>query len=342
MSVRRAKISPRGLRASLATLGALLLLAACNDLDEREANPNGATDSATAAEGVQTGYSVSEARFVRNLIGFRGPESVRYDPDQDAFFVSNMTGYGSGKDGNGYISWVSAANPDSAVVFVQGGQKGVTLDSPKGMAIQGDTLWVADINFLRGFNRKTGAPVANIDFTPYGAVQLNDVAVGPDSTIRVTDSGIIMGKAGVKHIGPDHLYIVGRGRTVTTAAQGAELHQPNGITWDSAGKRWIVLSFDRLQGQIAELPLDMRTRKVILQSTVLTQLDGVEMLAGGAIMFTSWADSAVHVLSGGADRKIVRAVPVPADIGVDTRRHRLAIPLSNLGRVQLWDISGIR
>jgi sugar lactone lactonase YvrE len=327
--------------ASLTTLAALLLLAACNDLDERAANPNGATDSATAAEGVQTGYSVSEARFVRNLVGFQGPESVRYDPDQDAFFVSNMTGYGSGKDDNGYISWVSAANPDSALVFVQGGQNGVTLDSPKGMAIQGDTLWVADINFLRGFNRKTGAPVANIDFTPYGAVQLNDVAVAPDSTIRVTDSGIIMGKAGVKHIGPDHIYIVGRGRAVSTPAQGAELHQPNGITWDSAGKRWIVLSFDRLQGQVAEMPLDMRTRKLILQSTVITQLDGVEMLPGGAIMYTSWADSAVHVLAGGTDRKIIRAVPVPADIGVDTRRHRLAIPLSNLWRVQLWDISSL-
>ena len=325
----------------LTTLGALLLLAACARVDERASNPGGVPDSATAAEGVQTGYSPSEARFVRNIVGFQGPESVRYDPEQDAFFVSNMTGYGSAKDGNGYISWVSAANPDSAVVFAQGGRDGVMLDSPKGMAIQGDTLWVADINILRGFNRKTGAPVANIDFTSYGAVQLNDVAIGPDSTIRVTDTGIIMGKAGVKHIGPDHIFTVGRGRQITAPQQGPDLHQPNGITWDSTGKRWIVLSFDRLQGQVAELPLDMRTRKVIWQSTVTTQLDGVEMLPGGAIMFTSWADSAIHVLSGTSDRKIIRAVPVPADIGVDTRRHRLAIPLSMLGRVQLWDIAAV-
>lgn len=326
-------------------LGALLTLAACSDSAMREpavANPNGATDSAAAAEGVQTGYSVSEARFVRNLVGFQGPESVRYDPDQDVFFISNMAGYGSAKDGNGYISRVSAGNPVNADVFVQGGKNGVMLDSPKGMAIQGDTLWVADINILRGFNRRTGAVVANIDFTPYGAVQLNDVAVGPDSTVRVTDSGIIMGKAGVKHIGPDHIYVVGRGRQVSTPAQGPDLHQPNGITWDAKGNRWIVLSFDRLDGQVAEMPLDMRTRKVIRESTVSTQLDGVEMLPSGAIMFTSWADSAIHVLSGNSERKIIRAVPVPADIGVDTKRHHLAIPLSNLGRVQLWDISNVR
>jgi hypothetical protein len=46
-------------------------------------------------------------------------------------------------------------------------------------------------------------------------------------------------------------------------------------------------------------------------------------------------------LSGGRDRQIVREVPVPADIGVDTRRMRLAIPMSMLGRVQLWDIGAI-
>lgn len=323
-------------------LAAAFALAACNGGDRPARNPNGATDSATAAEGVQTGYSVSEARFVRNLVGFQGPESVRYDPEQDAFFISNMAGYGSAKDGNGYISRVNAGNPVDAAVFVQGGKNGVVLDSPKGMAIQGDTLWVADINILRGFNRKTGAVVANIDFTPYGAVQLNDVALGPDSTIRVTDSGIIMGKRGVVHVGPDHIYVVGRGRQVSTPAQGPDLHQPNGVTWDSAGKRWIVLSFDRLDGQVAEMPLDMRTRKVIRESRSSTQLDGVEMLPSGAIMFTSWADSAIHVLSGGRERKIIRAVPVPADIGVDTRRHHLAIPLSMLGRVQLWDISQVK
>ena len=330
----------------LISIAVLLGLGACAPQESpgprAKGRSNAVTDSATAAEGVQTGYSVSEARFVRNIVGFQGPESVRYDPDQDVFFVSNMTGYGSAKDGNGYISRISAANPDSAEVFVQGGRNGVMLDSPKGMAIHGDTLWVADINILRAFDRKTGAPLANIDFTPYGVLQLNDVAVGPDGQVRVTDTGIIMGTVGVKHVGPDHIFVLGPGGRITAPQQGPQLHQPNGITWDSLGKRWIVLSFDRLDGQIAELPLDMSTRKVIRESKVSTQLDGVEMLPGGAIMFTSWADSAIHVLSGNTERQIIRAVPVPADIGVDTRRHHLAIPLSGLGRVQIWDISAVR
>jgi hypothetical protein len=322
----------------------LLALAACSDSAMRKPpvpSDGGVTDSAPPADGVQTGVSVSEARFVRNLIGFQGPESVCYDAQQDVFFISNMVGYGSAKDGNGYISRVSAANPDSAQVFVQGGKNGVTLDSPKGMAIHGDTLWVADINILRGFDRRTGAPLANIDFTPYGVLQLNDVAVGPDGTVRVTDTGIIMGRLGVQHVGTDHIFVVGPGGQISAPAQGPELHQPNGITWDSAGKRWIVLSFDRLHGEIAELPLDMKTRKVIWQSQVVTQLDGEGLLPDHSILFTSWADSSIHLLKGTSERKIIRGVPAPADIGIDTRRHQLAIPLSNLGRVQLWDISAI-
>jgi sugar lactone lactonase YvrE len=297
---------------------------------------------------VQHGVVLSAANIDPTWIEFEGEKALEKRLGRDVYLVNDADAagnaeqhYGSGKDDNGYISWVSAANPDSAVVFAQGGRNGVTLDSPKGMAIHGDTLWVADINFLRGFDRKTGAPLANIDFTAYGAVQLNDVAIGPDSTIRVTDTGIIMGKAGVKHIGPDHIFIVGPGGRISAPQQGPDLHQPNGITWDPVGKRWIVLSFDRLQGQIAELPLDMSTRKVLFQSTVTTQLDGVEMLPDGAIMYTSWADSAIHVLSGATDRTIIRAVPVPADIGVDTKRHHLAIPLSMLGRVQLWDIASV-
>jgi hypothetical protein len=32
---------------------------------------------------------------------------------------------------------------------------------------------------------------------------------------------------------------------------------------------------------------------------------------------------------------------VPADIGIDTKRNRLAIPLSVLGEVQLWSQDGL-
>jgi hypothetical protein len=335
----REPLWPAASTIAAALVAAMLLTAGCTIDLRQSARGTPRRDSASAAEGVAMGVSSSPARFVRNIVGFQGPESAKYDAEQDVFFVSNMTGYGSAKDGNGYISRVSAADPDSAVVFVQGGRNGAMLDAPKGMAIHGDTLWVADISALRAFDRHTGAALGEIDLAPHGAVQVNDVAIGPDGSIRATDTGIIMGTDGVVYTGRDKIFVIGPGRAIGVAMSGPELRRPNGITWDSAGKRWIVVSFDPFVGEVAAMPADMSLRQVIRRGT--GQLDGVEVLPDGTILVSSWADSSIHALADGRDVQIVREVPVPADIGLDTRRQRLAIPMSMLGRVQLWDVSAI-
>ena len=292
---------------------------------------------ASAADGVATGVTVSNARFSRVIGGLQGPESVRYDALQDAFFVSNIAGYGSAKDNNGYITRVSAADPTSAVVLVQGGANGITLHAPKGLAITGDTLWVADIDVLRAFDRNTGASLGSIDFTPHGAVMLNDIALAPDGTLRITDTGILMIPEGVKHVGPDRIFKVGPGRAVSVVASGADLRQPNGITWDPSGKRWVVVSFDPFVGEIATIAEGDSARRVVRRGK--GRLDGVEVLPDGSILFTSWIDSSLHVIdAGGTERTVVRKVPEPADIGIDTRRNRVAIPLATLGQVQLWTL----
>ena len=324
---------------TLVELAVLLLplapLGCTDDASAREER-----SAATAADGVATGVSVSEARFIRNIIGFQGPESVRYDPDLDVFFVSNMTGYGSAQDGNGYIVRISASNPDSATILAQGGVNDVVLDAPKGLAVHGDTLWAADISALRAFDKRTGAPLATLDFAPRGAVQLNDVAVGPDGTLHVTDTGIIMSDKGVIHVGPDRVWVVGPNQSITVAAEGTQLGRPNGITWDDTNKRWIVISFDPFNGQVMVNPRGHARPQLI--RTGKGQLDGVEALADGALLFTSWADSSVHLLANDRDRPIIREVPVAADIGIDTKRNRLAIPLSMLGTVQLWSLDGVK
>ena len=328
MSARAA--AARGAR----TLAGALLLAACTRAPEP--GPAAGAFAATAADGMATGKSSSRARFVMNVVGFQGPESVRYDAEQDVFYVSNMTGYGSVEDGNGYISRVSAADPHAATVFVQGGKDGAVLHAPKGMAIHGDTLWVADIHALRGFHRRTGAPLATVDFAPHGAVLLNDVAVGPDGSVRVTDTGILMSPKGVIHTGPGRIYALGPGHAVTVVAEGPALHRPNGITWDGRAKRWVVVAFDPFDGQVAAMAPGDSARDVLRHGS--GKLDGVEVLASGALLFSSWADSSIHLLDGGRDRQLIREVPEAADIGVDTRRNRVAVPLSTLDRVQLWSL----
>jgi hypothetical protein len=67
------------------------------------------------------------------------------------------------------------------------------------------------------------------------------------------------------------------------------------------------------------------------------------VLADGRIVLSSWSDSSLHVVdSTGRRTRIVRGVPEPADIGIDTRRGGIAIPLPMSNRVELWTIPARR
>ena len=87
--------------------------------------------------------------------GFKHPESVRYDPGLNVWYVSNINGDPFAKDNNGFISRLKADGSVDSLEFIAGGKNGVTLNGPKGMALVGDTLWVADIDAVRGFDRRT-------------------------------------------------------------------------------------------------------------------------------------------------------------------------------------------
>jgi sugar lactone lactonase YvrE len=230
-------------------------------------------------------------------------------------------GFGSDKDGVGYVDRVNAGDLKTPERFIESGRNGAMLDAPKGMAIQGDTLWIADIDKLRGFDRRTGAPVATIDLAAQNAVLLNDVAVGPDGSLYITDSGIIMSSKGVLHPGGDKIFVIGPGHAVSVLARGEQLGRPNGIAWDAKNNRWVIVSFDPFHSEVYTLSGRDTTRTVIASGN--GKFDGIETLPDGRLLVTSWNDSSLHVFSDGRDERAVRNLSWPADIGVDTKRNRI-------------------
>jgi hypothetical protein len=297
-----------------------------------------AAAACVAACGRDDAATAPHARFVKSIDGFYGPESAKYDPDQDVWFVSNMLGYGSSKDGAGYIVKIPAATLGPSTIFATSGRKGVQLDAPKGMAIHGDTLWVADIDVLRGFDRHTGAPIASIDFAPQHAMLLNDVTVGHDGNLYVTDSGFLMTQMGVIYKGQDKIFQVGPNHAVSVIASGAALQRPNGIIADPKGPGLLVVSFDPFRSSAYTLKPGAKPDELTHVAGGKGKFDGVEPLRDGRILVACWNDSSIHILGNARDEKIIRGLSAPADIGVDTRRNRIAIPESSADRVDFFEL----
>ena len=298
------------------SLTSALLLAACA---RKDAAP--AADTAAAA----TPERVTMAE------GFSTPESVLWDAEQQVWFVSNINGSPVAKDGNGFISRLNRDGGVESLQFVAGGKNNAVLNGPKGLALVGDTLWVADIDAVRGFNRRSGAVVATVEFGAQ-AKFLNDVAVGPDGTIYITDTGVAMDDKGFTHPGPDRVFAL-TGRKFTVVLEGDWLARPNGIAWDEANARFIIAPF----GGSAITGWKPGETTVDTLGTGPGGFDGVEVL-GGEIYVTSWADSTLYALGVGGMRKVATGMNSPADIGIDPTRDLIAIPLFMENRVEVWRV----
>ena len=310
---------------AIITIAAGFLLSACGKQE------------APAADTTKPAAATASAPAMASKLGetstMKTPESVRYDADLDVFFVSNINGNPSQHDGNGFIAVVRADSTGVVKMLVEGGKNGVTLDAPKGLAIVGDTLWVADINHMRAFNKRTGAKVADIDLSSQHASFLNDVAIGGEGAVYVTDSGLLFdAKGAMTHPGIDQIFKI-EGRKAT-AIKADSLNSPNGITWDAANTRFLLAPFSGNSVQTWK-PGDKAPTTLI---TGPGGYDGIEALANGRILVTSWADSAVHVVKDGAMTTLVPNVTAPADIGVDTKRGVVAIPRFNDGKVEYYKI----
>ncbi len=257
-------------------------------------------------------------------VGFETPESVLHDELADHYLVSNIKGDPLTKDGNGFISIVATDGSVKQLKFIEGGANKVTLNAPKGMGILNETLYVADIDTVRMFDRTSGAPKGEIKVK--GATFLNDVAV-LDDTIFVTDTGM---KAGFKPSGSDAVLAIKDGKAKPLVKNKA-LAGPNGMV--AHGDMLWVVNFGGKTLQMVDLEDGKLSGAVELPAG---QLDGVGMLHDGSFVVSSWEANAVFRGRPGQDfETIVKDVASPADFGIDVQRNRLIIPLFTKNVVEI-------
>jgi streptogramin lyase len=203
------------------------------------------------------------------------------------------------------LKWIDGAEPD------------VELHAPKGMAIVGEVLYVADIDRIRKFSTRNGAVLGAI--TVPSASSLNDVSAAPDGTLYFTDLGARVTGEKLEPTGQDAVYKLVREQP-RAVIRGKQLNQPNGV-WADASGVWVV-SFGG--NELFDVKSGSKAKS---QKLPASQLDGIIRTSDGRFYVSSWESNQILVGAPGGTFQVAYDVSSPADIGYDSKRNWLLIPI---------------
>ncbi|MER8953064.1 SMP-30/gluconolactonase/LRE family protein [Mesorhizobium sp. M0833] len=267
--------------------------------------------------GIATAPAVQAAELWR-AGGLEQPESALFDAAGQRVIVSNIVGNPGEADGNGYLSVLSMDGKLVTQHWTDG------MDAPKGMAIAGGKLYVADITHVRVVDLQSGKLASTIDVP--NAVFLNDMTADASGKVYVTD------------MLADTIYRID-GDRLELFIKDAALASPNGIFAD--GRRLIVASWGKgikPDFSTAEpgglLSVDLATKAVspLAGAENFANLDGVVAI-GGSIYATAYMTGTLYrYKASGTPQVVATFKPGSADIGTDGK-STIFVPLMNEGEV---------
>jgi len=250
---------------------------------------------------------------------FATPESVLYDPEGDRYLVSNVNGDPGAFDGNGYIIELS---PDGKVTnpkLIAGGTNKLRLDGPKGMAIVGSELWVADITVIRKFDLKTAKHKSDVQLP--NTTFANDIVASPDGGAYVSDSAVKFVDGAPQPAGTDQIFHVDKAGKVKVFAKSPELGGPNGLAMLPTK----ILVANTIKGDEVYQLTDKGARDLVTKVPG-GMLDGL-LAVDDLLIVSSWKTETVYRGPlGGVFKPVLTKVKGVADMGYDTKRKRLLVP----------------
>ena len=264
--------------------------------------------SATAAQ-------AQSATEVWRLAGLEMPESVIFDAANGRLIVGNMVTFGPDGGADGYLSIVS---PEGEMVT----ERWATgLKDPKGMAIVGEKLFVADMDGLAEIDLGDGTLVTVHALE--GAQFPNDVATdGTD--VFVSD---FFGHA---------IYRMSDGR-IENWLQSEDLQTPNGLLAD--GEQLIVgamgtgmkpdFTFEAIGGLLA---VDLASKAItpLEGATEMAMTDGVARM-GDMIIFDDNPSGTIYAYADGTATAIATIAPGAADLWVEG--DMIYVPMTQTGEL---------
>lgn len=257
--------------------------------------------------------AASAPKLLWETKGLAQPESVVEDPATGVIYVSNINGAVMQKDGNGFISRLTADGKMLERQWVKG------LNSPTGLALHDRTLYAADVDQLIEINAASGEILKRYDAK--GAVFLNDVVVDDDGTVYVSDTPM------------NTIWRLKDGSFELWLANDA-LNGPNGLFIQ--GKTLIVASLGKVQSQgqkkelgtLLAVSLDDQKVSKVGKGELIGNLDGLQAIQPGVYLVTDWAQGALYrVDAKGKVDELIDLNQGSADLSYLPGKKMLLIPM---------------
>lgn len=245
------------------------------------------------------------------------PESVAWDPTTRTYLVSSaLTGAIVRRSASGTLTPFASAG----------------LVSSKGIVVAKfgtvDALWVADTKTLKAFNLATGAELGA--FVVPDSFEINDVAADSTAGIfYISDPAVGIFRASVS--------VSAGGTGQATFAQIVPpdgINSPNGISFDRARNRLVVVSFapgtSRIHG------VNLRTTPPTVETLATTpsgsgSLDGIARDKQGRYYVSSWDANTITRYDSNftSPTVIASGLETPADIFFNAATDTLVVPNFN-------------
>jgi len=231
------------------------------------------------------------------------PESAVFDRLRQVIYVSNINGKYCTKDGNGFIAKVALDGTIQNLNWITG------LDSPQGLAIYKNRLYVADVDQVVVIDIKKGRVEQR--FKAEGAIFLNDIAADTNGDVCVSDC-----KA-------NRIYRLKNNRLEIWSAD-QKLNGPNGLF--CLRNEIMLLNM----GGNTIYRVDKRTQLMTEFCSGIKNLDGITPDGGdGYFVSGAWQGELSHLDSKGEKRLLLDLEPekiITADITYIPEKHLLIVP----------------
>lgn len=254
------------------------------------------------------------------ITGLASPNSFVGDPSGSEYFISNVNGEPDVRDNNGFITKLDTEGKIIHLKFIQGGTAEVSLHAPKGMALLGSTLYIADLDQLKGFDKTTGKPVAAVSFSSrsQAPVSLTDVAVSETGLLYVSDQAA----NSIYRVHPaDH-------HRVDLLIRDARLAGPSGIAIHPKTQHLIAVSWEK--GKILEITPDGQLTELESNGFFTSRfqnLSGVDFDRWGNMYISDFTKGKVWRMTRDHRFQVIAEhLPAPADIGIDRANNLILVP----------------